>query len=912
MMFSSRNTQRITSDHLIISSLKATQLLNESKSLLPAELISNILELLSVPDLMRFARTSKRMLEMVYEDSRWVQRLQAIGVWNEEEARRRRAENFQIFGSEIKDNNYHNINWDLTYEGKLITTSNALHDIGRMEAKQLEMNSIKSTQNYSYDTHETRGGLTHFPKQMKSVISITTPDPEALLHILNQVKSIRGFARHEFAKIYAALAPYYYELTRSPDYSGQAIFNSFPNLEQQAQILAQILRFSRCDWAMGWKERDEKLSKIIHAFEIVQLREFEHGFITKDIHGKMREHARVLAILNGGQTAINYFVENCPMLKDQRIISSYPLDCPNQDSYEGISLPLFINFLEDASRILNEQSEVIDCVFPQAVDILHIVLGKFVEERFVPYVNSLLKNLYEKNPVLYIKAFPNVFEQSLKFGLSIRPSRNSSQNFSENVKKTIAKVFELQLNLYLQEELKYFKRNVESEGSKWEKKLNAQDATTESFLMANFNRVSDKKDFITSFKKVFKMPTRILPSVSKFGTKNPLNRENLYIPTSPSSISSQSPGSPHTNFPVLSPISPIEMTPNEELIARTAFIASQLEGIRSLVSIEVALKFTHAAKESIERTALFVCLSGQSGEKARKQCSLIYVSLIQILGEQHVQSGFDRAVNHLSKYNPREVIGHQQAVVPLVNFLELVNVGDLISQMIDVFYEQQLCANKLSDLNDSFDPAIQAKKNFEKMLDSCVAAGLNQGIDVLMGEVEYICATVQLPTDYNPSSPSDCDLELRPSKAAELIVTLVESHTKILEGGTDKKVLDAFNQEVGLRLFSVLCRHLKRQRISINGAMKLISDMNHYFLYIKSLRNNELLEYFKALKALSQIFLIAPSHAKEIAEVVADKRRFSGLFSAEEVYEFVQRRADWYSVKKNVEKAMYGIGCIVM
>jgi len=63
---------------------------------------------------------------------------------------------------------------------------------------------------------------------------------------------------------------------------------------------------------------------------------------------------------------------------------------------------------------------------------------------------------------------------------------------------------------------------------------------------------------------------------------------------------------------------------------------------------------------------------------------------------------------------------------------------------------------------------------------------------------------------------------------------------------------------------------------------------------------------------VSQIFLIDGKHAKEIAAIVADGDRYSGIFRAEEVLEFAERRADWYLIKGNVEKAMYGIGCLVM
>ena len=53
------------------------------------ELIATILDYLPVPDMLRFARASKRMQEMVYDDTRWIQRLKSMGCWNDVEARQR-------------------------------------------------------------------------------------------------------------------------------------------------------------------------------------------------------------------------------------------------------------------------------------------------------------------------------------------------------------------------------------------------------------------------------------------------------------------------------------------------------------------------------------------------------------------------------------------------------------------------------------------------------------------------------------------------------------------------------------------------------------------------------------------------------------------------------------------------------
>ena len=49
-----------------------------------------------------------------------------------------------------------------------------------------------------------------------------------------------------------------------------------------------------------------------------------------------------------------------------------------------------------------------------------------------------------------------------------------------------------------------------------------------------------------------------------------------------------------------------------------------------------------------------------------------------------------------------------------------------------------------------------------------------------------------------------------------------------------------------------------------------------------------------------------------MATIIADGDRFGGIFRAEEVYEFAERRADWYQVKRDVERAMYGLECQIM
>ncbi|KAI1138988.1 exocyst complex component Sec10-like protein [Hypoxylon sp. FL0543] len=891
----------------ILSTLRATSMI-ETKTILPAEILVSIIDYLPVPDQLRFARTSKRMCEMVYDDTRWIARLKSMGCWNELEARRRFEEALKRKREAAgRPNANGGPNANAARQASTTIFDAALEE----ERRKIQESHALRPQESRLDGFET---LSLKPSQSKSPYE----DPAALLEVLKNVRSIRGHARQEYGKVYGALAPFYFDLARAKTHTEPIVFKVFRDPERQAQMLSNLQTFSKSDWAQGFLQRETKLINMITIFESAVLREFEQGYEFWDVDGRMRRYAHILHTLNGGTAAMDLFIQKHPMLNDRGILGN-PMDCIKQALPDNITLEPSRAFFELLIRKVNEQSDVIGRIFPQPAVVFWAFVDKIREEIVMEYVTPLLDECHERHMPSYLKAVSGLFEQCMQFVRSLTPPKGSERNLEDNAKDIALRVFEPHLDLYLQEELDSFTQYAEREVSNWEQKLLEQEATVESFYMGNFNRQADKNDFLSSFKKVVMMPVTVLP----FGTSKPAstsanNRDSTLRPSktgTPVSSRPQTPGlgdSERTGSPL-----PSE-APNDELKAKAALMANRLEGIRGLFSIELALNLVHAAKESLGRAAKFVTLGGQAGEEAREQCEAIFVVLVKILGQTHVRNGFTKAVDHLSRYNPREISDHSQTgVAPLVMFIELVNVGDIISQMIDVFYEQQLAAPKIADRNDFLDPAGLAKKKFEQMLDENVAAGLNKGIDVLMDEVEYLCATTQLPTDFNPTPPSQDvamskDNDIGPTTTAKRVTELVASHTKMLTGSTEKTMLDVFNSEVGLRLFTAVCKHIKRQRISTEGAVKLIADMTMYFEYIRTLKNPDLLAYFKALRELSQIYLIDARHAKEMATIIADGDRFGGIFRAEEVYEFAERRADWYQVKRDVERAMYGLECRIM
>jgi len=932
-----------------------------------------ILDYLPVSDQMRFARTSRRMCEMVYEDARWVARLKAMGCWNEAEARRRFEEAMlarrkreeeakaiaQAAAQAARPGSAGASAGRMSRGGVTVAGSNGptannrgslLFDATVEEERTKKLQEQRQQQQKlvmmmaevrdGFETMKVGGpGAGTGPDPMR--------DPDALLQVIKNARSIRGYARQEYGKIYGALAPFYFDLCRAKSHIDPLVFKVFRDPERQAQMLANLRTFARSDWSAGCLKREEKVETMMAIFESAALREFEQGYEFWEVDGRMRRYAHVLNMLNGSNAAVDLFIHKHPIFSDKELLAN-PTDCIRHALGDNISLEPSRLFFETLSRKVNEQAGVIQRIFPNPAQVFWAFVDKVREDIIMEYATPLFDETRERSIPSYLRAVSGLFEQMMHFLRTLTPPKGGDEENvaqEEHIKEMALKVFEPHMDLYLQDELDDFTKKAEHEVGEWERKLSEQEASAESFYMGSFtaNRQADKKDFLTTFKKVVMMPVTVLPTTLTL----PFKSGGSSGGASTNGISTQQPSRSQSPVPPAA-VAGTGSAPTDELAAKAALMTARLEGIKSLFSIEVALNLIHMAKASLGRMAVFIQLGGQAGGEAREQCAAVFVALLRILGNRHIKPGFDRAVAHLSQYNPREVREHDRGVAPLVTFIELVNVGDLISQMIDVFYEQQLAQPKIADRNDFLDPAGLAKKKFEQMLDESVAAGLNKGIDVLMDEVEYICATTQLPTDYNPglstttpdssgitgtvSSPTvsspvnekrfststlsstfGLNLDIGPTPTAIRIRDLVASHTSMLVGSTDKSMLDVFNGEVGLRLFNALCKHLKRQRISTEGAVKLIADMNLYFDFVRTqLKNNDLLVYFKALRELSQIYLIDAKHAKEMAAIIADGDRFGGVFRAEEVYEYAERRADWYQVRKDVERAMYGLECSLM
>lgn len=125
-----------------------------------------------------------------------------------------------------------------------------------------------------------------------------------------------------------------------------------------------------------------------------------------------------------------------------------------------------------------------------------------------------------------------------------------------------------------------------------------------------------------------------------------------------------------------------------------------------LLSLDIALELIHATREALKRVEAFAGYPGHYGHRVRDTVEELFILMLQTLGERHVTKGFAQWVFHLLCLLPRsqeyhratermtayKPADHQEttSVAPLVQFFELVHIGDMIQSMVQVFFDKEL------------------------------------------------------------------------------------------------------------------------------------------------------------------------------------------------------------------------------
>ncbi|KAL0958097.1 hypothetical protein HGRIS_000269 [Hohenbuehelia grisea] len=596
-------------------------------------------------------------------------------------------------------------------------------------------------------------------------------------------------------------------------------------------------------------------------------------------------------------------------------------------------------------------------VFPPASDVLLNFAERLASEVVGEYIASLLTRAREISNDTYLKAAAATFREAWRMVdaiLEAASARTDSAVSTTRAEDIVYQMFEANMDEYLDEEVDSIKHAFEVICKGWDKEtaqftvgtiatLAADSASTARFLNSQ-NPAQVKRNVLASFTSVLLLPVTIVPrtvgavgAVLTTGGSAAAQGIAMLNPqrwggsaASNGNGYARQVGQLDKDGGMLFEIGDDDDEgPNPSLSEKEhrqdspSSSVSQLEATKSppttaapvkeekfdlLLSLDVCLELIHADREALKRVETFAGYPGHYGHRVRDTIEEIFILFLQALSERHVTRGFAQATQQMMAYKPAE---HEEttSVAPLVQFFELVHVGDTIQSMVQVYFDKELAPH--IDRTDFLNAVVREKKRFENALDDAVAGGLNAGTELLMNQVEHIIMTRTQPREYYP--PEDAPMELGPTKACTAAIKCLEMHCKLLKGSTSKEVLEVFYQEIGIRLIAILQKHIKRQIISLSGGFQVIADLNTYHTFIASLKVASIASDFSHLKMLGHVFVV--EDAKDLAQIVRDVTRYGGAYRPEDIYEFIQRRSDWKKIEKTVDKTMYNLSfkedCII-
>ncbi|KAF9357427.1 F-box protein: endocytic membrane traffic, recycling ReCYcling 1 [Mortierella sp. NVP85] len=922
---------------------------------LPSDLLLKCVQYLPISSLPAVARACRRLKVIVYSDELWETKLRAMGfgfggattgpggsLLDGPSAPLLR---FPVQGSNISE-----------VTRKRISANNA-------EAVKGSIVQDGANGRISLSAFSEDGGRS----SVESDVSIFSPTSKPRVQIPglpgDPYAMIRGRKNHgsreQFKQIYTELWPYYVDF-REANQDCRVIREFGKNVLDVARMLSRLLSFSKAPLTDDFEHINENLHGTCEYFENRCLHLFEVAYDSKNIP-EMAKYAGVLLDLNGAQACIQIFIQKNGIffdnnyepgenLKQYEIWFSQPIVVRENTSFpEFTPTRLFMEFTEMEFK---KQAVIIHEVFPEEADVLYTFTERVFEDVISEYCSQLFDLCSMRDKLLYLKSVPTAYRylEHLE-NMLIKMEPIHVPQF--RLEKLLARVFAPWLEQYLKQEQDWVQKSCKDQIDKYERQKESNKG--ESTRMNPRNREVFKRNFIKGFRNVLTLPYKISSSIVAATTSSsasspgpsstatpvlspaPSSSSTLTISTSLSappksnnrfsirSITSFSGGSNSASSPTVTsaPETPTTVSSSTFIPDRKSFsVASDGDSVKSghggvdqvvtaqdvqeemnsLLSVELALTLIHLDKDALLRLGAFAGLGGVLGGRVQKTIESVFIALLKSLGQSHIKVGFEAAIQQLSRYRP--VTTHGSGVTPLMDFFELVHVADLILQMVQMYYAEEMC--KHIDKMDFLNEANKEKKAFERMIDDGVAAGLDKSIEVLIGQVEYILATMQLPTDYNPDE--NTDIELQATRACREAITCLTTHTKMLVGCTDKHTLDVFFQELGLRLFNCLTKHLRSNIVSAQGGFVLICDLNRYYDFIVTLKQPMLTPNFLALKELGNIFIIqSPADLKQL---IHDMQRFGGILRVEDVFEFAEMRSDWKTIQRIVERDR--LECIVM
>ncbi|KAH9968027.1 exocyst complex component Sec10-like protein, partial [Russula dissimulans] len=878
---------------------------------LPSSLHLAILQYIPVPDVPAYARTNRALARLAASEELWEHHYSLLGidrygfgpVLDELESRTRKDAPLQppTLTVDVADDDFGDFSSgsDTFAEvGNFIGSSTVMQGtniLGATSFRALYIRAHKLLRNLApallEPPHQILSSL--FPPTIASAPSLTLLHRSKTLHLLHQFHSLLQPLRSSPSLLSA--------LRAASDRFDATLLSAFDVAD------------SRADEA-GMRDAAEA------SWEIWDPHEIGSGAVAEWEMGRVWGEKREIFYVSTGHKPLDNFTAD-------DTLNFEPMDA----------------FMAFVLHALREHGSRAVRVFPPAAGVLVAFADRVSMEVVAEYITPLLTHARSlTNSAIFLRATAACFREAWRIVDTIHeiagqrhPPGTEAEVSKAQAEDVVYRMFEPNMDEYLDEEIDFLKQNFEQTCRDWEKKtsLPHTDApppitTQRPTFLASSSPANLKSNVLSTFTNLLLIPVSTIPRTVETVSGAAVHGISMLDPRrwggtgQANGIGERegyTKGTDSTNVVLWED----EDHPDDTSVQgdETAISAStsspqpppvySYDKLQLLLSLDLTLELIHAARESLKRLEIFVNYPRTYGIRVRETVEEVASELLGVLGERHVRNGFEAAITQMRAYQPpamsdtasdTEKLGPAStSVAPLVQFFELVHIGDMIQSIVQVYFDKELAPHV--DVTDFLNPVVREKKRFENLLDDSVAKGLNAGIEVLMNQVDHIITALTPPRTYYP--PEEAPLLLGPSKGCTEAIKCLEEHIRLLQGNVNREVLEVFEGEVGMRLIGILQKQIKRQIISLNGGFQVIADLNAYHTFISSLKIQSLTSDFANLKMLGHVFIV--EDAKDLAQIVRDVTRYGGAYRPEDIYEFIQRRSDWKKIEKVVDKTMYNL-----
>lgn len=482
-------------------------------------------------------------------------------------------------------------------------------------------------------------------------------------------------AKYQTLKIHKCLFRYYNDLLVTKSYDNLKLLKDFQTPEDQAKILTNLLSYNRVDHNEESRAlAHDKLSDLFEQFENTLLRELEIHFDVED-YEQTKRFVLILVSLNNQQTLIDFFLQKSIFDEDMEMFGLTPLNIDDYFANQCINTALFDDLIANVALVFNKQCEIIDKIFPQSIPMMY----KVCEEIISNQLSELVLFVFEtsKKHGLYLNTVPFLYEKlTVNLIKALVPSNNVGDFYHKLVAELIDMMFESFAAEYMREEVAQFRVNAQEKLIKWNEQILQREAETSLKILESV-KIESKNDFLTSFKSVFAISS----------AKDPVSKENF-----------------------------------TEMQAKAKILSENIRSLNKILSPEVVLEIINNATTSLNRLLTFKDFTIAS---LRNDIFLstqeIFIDVMDTIGIEHLTPGFEKALTYLQTYNPNSSTyttqHNEKFAEPIVLFFDLINMADVIIQMVDFFYKEEMLNKKIvKHENSILNPSLQSKKNLRLWL----------------------------------------------------------------------------------------------------------------------------------------------------------------------------------------------------